>query len=136
MKNDIKESVKYVASKFEYKKDSDFFIDQWFVMKDKDGKFIGDCDDFTMTCLWYFYGCSLLSFIWNVIIANKAKIYQVTDINGEDHIIGFVDGYYFDNWSMEALEENKFFEKTKHVVKMKHNFFTIWLKTIVGLFFR
>lgn len=137
MKGNIKECVDFVASKFSYKYDKKFFIDQWFVMKDKDGKFHGDCDDFTITVLWYYYGCSLLSFVWNVLIARNAKVYKLTAANGEPHLVGNIGDIWFDNWSLKALPKEEFFMITKHNLDLfQHNFFTMWLKLVIGLFTR
>ena len=136
MKGNIKECVDFVASKFEFKFDKKFFIDQWFVMKDKDGKFRGDCDDFTITVLWYYYGCSLLSFIWNVLVKHDCKIIRVKTSTGEFHIIGSVDGLFFDNWSLKALPEEDFFNRTKHNKLSRYNVFTMLGKLLVGLITR
>lgn len=136
MKGDIKACVEYVASKFEYAYDRKGYIDQWFVMKERDGKFRGDCDDFTLTCLWYYYGQSLFAFIWNVVIARNALVQQCITNTGESHIVGSVDNLYFDNWSLKALPKEEFLNKTKHQLGFKNNFFTMWLKLVIGLFFR
>lgn len=136
MKGDIVACAKYVGEKFVYKYDKKGFLDQWFVMKDRDGKFYGDCDDFTITTLWYYYGCSLIAFIWNVIIMHNCKIYKVHTVSEGPHLVGCVNGMYFDNWTREALPRDQFFAKTQHQNPRRLFAFNYWLPLLIGLFFR
>lgn len=136
MQANIKECVEFVSSRFSYKSDKDFFIDQWFVMKDKNGRFYGDCDDFVVTVLWYYYGCSILSFIWNVLIKHDCKIFRVKTSTGEYHIIGSVNNLFFDNWTLKALSEQEFYSITKHKKLYRMNILHMWSKFLIGLFSR
>ena len=51
------------------------------------------------------------------------------------HVVGSVDGLWFDNWTREALPKEQFFEKTKHTIKMRYVGFMIGWFMLAGLFF-
>lgn len=136
MEKNIKEIVNVIGKKFSYVEDKSTLLDNWSVMKEKDGTMRGDCDDFTVTALWYYFGQSLLSFIWNVIIIGKGKIYRVKTTQNTWHIIGSVDGLFFDNWTKQALTKEEFLQRTKHTIVKKYIPFTTLGFFVVGLFYR
>ena len=118
---DVSLAVMLVANRFQYKKDSNFLLDSWSVMKDRNGVFYGDCEDFSLTVFWYLSGCNLFKFIWNVLITHKYRLIWCKANTGELHFYGKVNGLCFDNWTKKALPENVFLEQTGH-------------KKIVGMF--
>lgn len=89
-------SIQYLANRFEYKSDGKF--DNWQIMEQNaDGKFVGDCDDFCVTAL-YFTTDSLFKF-WKELIVGSAKVHFVKTSNGGGHAVLEYDGMFIDNWS-------------------------------------
>lgn len=105
--------VASVASKFKYREDPKSLLDQWFVMVERQGVLQGDCDDFTVTCLWELCGRRLSTFIWKVLVTHKYKVHRVKSLNGY-HVVGEVEGLWFDNWTLRALPKDRFFAETRH----------------------
>jgi predicted transglutaminase-like cysteine proteinase len=112
---ELNEAIRMVNEKFKYEADSKFILDSWAVMQEKDGLLKGDCEDYSLTVLWYLNDCSLWKFIKNVIILHKHRMYYVKAIpdNG-GHAVANVGNLWFDNWTKEALPKDEFFDRTKH----------------------
>ena len=91
---DILEAVTAVGAKFVYRKDRIPIFDSWRVMKDKGGIYVGDCDDFSITCFWH--------------------LHYVKSINDGGHLVGSFQGQWFDNWTKKPLPKADFFRVTKH----------------------
>ena len=128
--------IEQVSAKFVYTPDpKPFPFDYWFVMKERNGELKGDCDDFSITILWLLCNSSLLSFIWNVLILHRFKLHRVMALNGY-HIVGEVDGLFFDNWTKRALPKEEFYTSTKHVHLQQYWSPVIVLLLISGLFKR
>lgn len=120
---DISDAVKYVGDNFVYKADNHPKIigDTWQIMKKKeDNKFYGDCDDFAITCFWYYSDQSIIKFLLNLLITHKFKLYRCKTISGQYHVIGCVNDLYFDNWTRKALPKKQFFSNTKHRITMRY----------------
>lgn len=132
----IKEAVNLVASKFIYKADKLKIYDSWRVMKLQDKHYYGDCDDFSITCFWYYSDKNLKKFIWNILITHKYKLYRVKTVSGGYHVVGSVDDLWFDNWSKEALSKADFFERTKHKITMRYISPIIGTFLLIGLFLK
>lgn len=111
---DISLAVMLVANRFSYKKDNNFLVDSWSVMKDKNGIFYGDCEDFSLTVFWYLCGCNLFRFIWNVLILHKYRLIWCKTIDGQYHFYGKVNGLCFDNYTRRTLPEDAFLKETGH----------------------
>lgn len=109
------DAVKYVSERFHYRRDPKL-LDYWFVMKEREGKMIGDCDDFAVTSIWKICNENLLTFIWNVFIIHRYRIYFGRTPTGEKHAIGYANGLWFDNWSREALSKDEFLKRTNHKI--------------------
>lgn len=109
----ISNIVKEVGQKFQYKSDPRF-LDYWSVMKEDDGKLIGDCDDFALTSIWRLCGENIIIFILNVMILHRYRIYFAKTVTGEKHAVGYANGMYFDNWTREALPKDQFLARTRH----------------------
>jgi hypothetical protein len=130
----IYEAVKYVGERFVYESDPTTIGDTWQVLRLNDEKFTGDCDDFALTCFWYVSDQNILRFVLHTFITHKYKLYRCKTINNEWHVVGSFDGLWFDNWTQEALVRAKFFEKTKHTIKMRYLSPMILYFMFVGLF--
>ena len=91
-------------------------FDSWRVMKDKDGVMAGDCDDFAITCFWHYSGENLIKFLWNLLVTHNYRLYRAKTIKGQYHVVGAVDGQWFDNWTYEPLSKNEFLYQTKHTI--------------------
>ncbi len=128
-------AVALVASKFRYTNDKRFIFDLWFVMRDADGVMKGDCDDFTITCLWEMCGRSLRTFIWKVLITHQYKVHRVKSTNGY-HVVGEVDGLWFDNWTLRAMPKAEFFAATGHRHQIQYVSPVMLPYLISGLFVR
>jgi hypothetical protein len=111
----ISDAVKYVGSRFRYKKDPKI-VDYWFVMDENDGIMNGDCEDFSLTVFWKACDESLFTFIMNVFILHKYRLYFSKTKTGERHAIGYANGLWFDNWTREALPREEFIARTGHKI--------------------
>lgn len=130
----INDAVDYVGKRFIYQKDPKVWGDTWHVLKLKDNQFKGDCDDFALTCFWYYSNQSIAKFLFHLLITHKYKLYRCKDVNNGWHVVGSVDDLWFDNWTKEALPREDFFAKTKHTIKMRYlSIMFVWF-LIVGLF--
>ena len=130
----IKEAVKYVGDNFVYENDPKMIGDTWHVMKMKNGKFKGDCDDFALTCLWFYSDKKILKFLFHLLITHRYKLYRCKTNTGGWHVVGSVDGLWFDNWTKKALPKEEFFTKTKHNIKMRYLSIVFVWYLIIGLF--
>ena len=133
---DVKQAVRDVASKFVYREDKRIIVDHWSVMKERDGKLYGDCDDFALTVIWKTCDENILKFFWYVMILHKHRIYHAKTHDGAGHAYGYADGLYFDNWTLEALPKEEFFAKTKHRSKFFFPSPFMIVQLLVGLFTR
>ena len=130
----IKEAV---ASKFEYREDPDFLFDYWYVMKDRNGKYKGDCEDFSLTVFWELSGKNLGRFLWNLLVTHKYKIHFVkTKHTNAGHLVGEYDNLFFDNWTLEELPKDEFYKRTQHIHQWRHVAPTMIVYLILGFIYR
>ena len=88
-------------SLFEYKADQG---DQWRIPKIKNGKILGDCEDYALGVLYYVIAeKSLLKFWW--LLLTKAKIHYVRNNGG--HAVLQLDGKYIDNWTKDWVSKQE-----------------------------
>lgn len=99
LEGDIQRCVSHVYNNFQYTKDPHRWFDFYRIMKLDNGKFRGDCEDFSLTVMWFFYGQSFWKFFLNYFILHRAFIWHVRTWEGNGHAVGYCDGVYFDNWS-------------------------------------
>jgi hypothetical protein len=126
---DIKQAIDTVNQKFHYQSDPrSFFTDYWFVMQEKDGQLRGDCDDYSVTVLWYLCNENFWTFIWNVLVLHRYRLHRVETATGEYHVIGEADGWWFDNWTCRACSRDELFAATKHKYLM------LYLSPIIAWF--
>lgn len=111
----VEDAVKLVSEKFVYKSDPKI-LDYWFIMRDQNGKYYGDCEDFSLTVIYHVCDENLLKFLFYVFILHKYRLYFGTTINDEKHAIGYAQGLFFDNISKEALPQDEFLNKTKNTL--------------------
>lgn len=111
----IKHAVSYVANKFKYIADKPVYIgDTWSVLPEINNTMSGDCDDFAITVLWLACDRSRLKFLVNVLLLHRYKLYHCKTFTGEPHIVGYAQGLWFDNFSLQALPKKEFFLLTAH----------------------
>jgi hypothetical protein len=128
---DLNQAINTVNQKFRYQSDPrSFFTDYWFVMQEKDGQLRGDCDDYSVTVLWYLCNENIWSFIWNVLILHRYRLHRVKAIGGW-HVIGEAEGQWFDNWTRRACSRDELFAQTGHEYQMLYlspiiTWFLIW----------
>ena len=135
----IEKIVQTVGRKFLFTPDKKIMfglIDYWMVMKEQNDTLSGDCDDFAMTVLWERCDRDLLSFIVNVVILHRFRMYFAMTKTGERHIIGYADGIYFDNWTRVAFPRKEFLDKTEHKIWFFFPSPLMVIPMIVGLFMR
>jgi hypothetical protein len=112
---DIRQAVAEIAQKFTYRSDPKF-LDYWTIMREQDGVLQGDCDDFALTSIWMACDENLFSFILNVMILHRYRLYFCKTATGESHMVGYAQGLWFDNWTREALPKEEFLARTGHRV--------------------
>ena len=111
----LDQAIASVDKKFIWTADpTNFFTDFWFVMKDHNNHFRGDCDDYTITTLWQLCNQNHWTFAWRVLITHQYRIHRVRAVTGEYHVVGQVGDLWFDNWARQALPKADFFSTTKH----------------------
>jgi hypothetical protein len=112
---ELDQAIKSVDEKFIWTADPfSFFTDFWFVMKDIKGHFLGDCDDYTITTLWFLCNQNRWRFLWHVLILHQYRIHRVRARTGDYHVVGQVGDLWFDNWARQALPRDQFFAVTGH----------------------
>lgn len=111
----IVDAVKYVREKFIYRTDPKI-LDYWTVMPERNGRMLGDCDDFAITAIWLTCDRNLFKFIVNVMLLHKYRFYFAKTRTGERHLVGYASGLYFDNWTKSALSKEEFLAKTGHKI--------------------
>lgn len=107
MKKDLQACLNYVSDRFVYTADKKSIFDRWNVMKlQDDGKFYGDCEDFSLTVMWYYSGQSLFKFLLNIVL-HRYVIWHVKTSTGEGHAVGSIGGRYFDNFGRKAIHKSR-----------------------------
>lgn len=94
-------SVNDFFERYEYKLDPKG-RDEWRVLvEDSDGKYRGDCEDASLSVLYYAI-CqeSWLKFWW-LLLTGKAKLCYVTTKNDVGHAVLRYGDMYIDNWTMK-----------------------------------
>jgi len=79
--------------------------DQWRIPKIKDGKILGDCEDYSLGVLYYVIAEKSLLRFW-LILLTKAKIHYVKN-DGEGHAVLRYKGQYIDNWTKEWVSKKE-----------------------------
>ena len=130
----VQDAVKLVADKFNYSPDTKTLGDSWRVMPLTNNKFIGDCDDFAITCFWYISNKNIFTFLFHLLITHKYAVYRCKTINDEWHIVGRLDNLWFDNWTLKPLTKEQFINQTKHTITMRYIAPTIAWFLLIGLF--
>ncbi len=131
----LDESVKYVADRFQYQRDPKWF-EFWTVMKEQNGKMIGDCDDFSLTTVWLLCNGNILTFVWNVLILHRYRFYFSKASSDEWHIVGFAQNRYFDNWTKRAMTKEDFLKITNHKIYFIIPSPLVLIYMFTGLFLR
>jgi hypothetical protein len=127
------EAAKFVGSRFKYTSDPKSIFDPWFVMRERNGIMRGDCDDFTLTVIWYVCDQNIWKFIWNVMILHKYQMHRVRATGY--HLVGTAEGLWFDNFTREAMPRDEFFARTKHRHLYIYPSFVMIFPLIAGYFF-
>ena len=130
------EAIETVSKKFTYTADrtGSFMKDNWFIMKEQDGKYRGDCEDYALTVMYLVAG-GYLKFFWK-LITGEYKLH-ITSSNGDklDHCVGSIDGVWFDDWTLKGLSREQSFEKTGQKYGHKRSVFVVFSKLLVGKLF-
>ena len=132
----LSEAVKTVSEKFEYVSDTGSFLkDRWTVMSERDGKYRGDCEDFSLTIMSMVSG-GVLSLLWNLFIGKYSLHFVASGASQSgDHCVGRIGDMWFDNWSLCEMGRDQFFDKTQHRYIKQFSFFIIASKLFTGFLF-
>lgn len=130
LSNAITEVNKY----FVYLNDKKSLLDTWKVMfKNNQGELRGDCEDYSLTVFWYLADQNIKTFLWNLFITQKYKLYSVNTSFGVKHTVGSYEGVWFDNWTKRPLNETEFFFITGHKKKFRYFMPIMFLPLLKGL---
>ena len=104
-------------------------LDSWQVMKLENGKYYGDCEDYSLTVLFCIVSNGSWFTFWKLLFT-KAKMHYVENNGG--HAVLQVDGKYIDNWTKEWVTK-------EHMESLGHKFhryqylpFQVALKMLIG----
>jgi hypothetical protein len=97
---------------------------------------VGDCEDFALTSIWYACNKNIFTFILNVFILHRYRIYFAKTRSGGGHAVGYANGYWFDNFTREALSKEEFLERTGHKIKLFFPSPLIMIYMFFGLFYK
>lgn len=100
----ITEALKILNSKFVYKRDPRY-LDVWTVMHG-DGKWEGDCEDYSITLMWLLADRNILKFLWNILVF-KQLMWFVKAPSGEGHAVVRINGMYYDNIQRKATTKEE-----------------------------
>tara|TARA_B110000211_G_C13633158_1_gene358348 strand:- start:53 stop:451 length:399 start_codon:yes stop_codon:yes gene_type:complete len=127
--------IKFINDRYDYKFDQDQYqvADLWKVMALKDGRLVGDCEDYALTVLWYLSGESLMKFVWN-LLTYRARIWYVTVPGGGGHALLEFDGKFIDQWKMEWTPKNVY--EGVFDFKFYYNPLIVLRKLITGYYFK
>lgn len=136
--NEVNNKLTDLSTNFVYRADKKHLWDQYFVMKKTDGRYYGDCDDYSMTFAWFLCGGTLWGFIKAVLIFGLIRFYRVRTSTGGSHLVGMSKSTdeWFDNFSRSQLPRGKFFWVTGHHITGRQNRIFIAIYLLVGLFYR
>ena len=103
--------------------------DQWRVLKPNElGEYHGDCEDYSLSVLYYVICQESLFAFWYQLIFGEAKIHYV-DNNGGHAVLQW-DGEYIDNWTKEWVTKEHM-ESLGHVFhKTDYRAYQVALKMI------
>lgn len=91
----IEDALKILNSRFVYKKDKYRYLDTWTIMHG-DEKWIGDCEDYSLTLAWLVADQNVFKFVWN-LVTFQFLIWFVKSPSGEGHGIIKIGDLYYDN---------------------------------------
>lgn len=126
--------VEKFAKSFEYKYDPELGkSDTWSIIteKDEDGKYRGDCEDFSLTVLYKLKCESLLATLW-ALVTFQAIIWFVRAKNGGGHAVMSYKGQYIDNWTKRFVSKDVMYAECGHKFKFPYPFPSVFLKMIIG----
>lgn len=112
---------------FEYTSDPGW--DRWRIMKVKDGKMKGDCEDASLSILYYVVADESLWTFWKLLITGKAKIHYVLN-DGGGHAVLQLDGMYIDNWTLDWTTKEHMESLGHQFHKRDYMFYQVALKML------
>ena len=107
--------------------------DQWRIPKIKDGKILGDCEDYSLGVLYYvLVDKSLLKF-W-LLLLTSAKICYVRNNGG--HAVLQYKGQYIDNWTKEWVSKKEMEALGHKFHWLQYTWFAVALKMLFTKVFK
>lgn len=105
-------TLKDFTERYRYSYDPSW--DKWRIPKLEDGKYYGDCEDFSLGILYYVVSEESLFTFWKLLLT-KAKMHYVTTKTGGGHAVLQLDGEYIDNWTLNWVTK-------EHMEALGHTF--------------
>lgn len=97
--------IKRLNSTYMYVYDTKVYgFDKWRIMKEE--PYLGDCEDYALTLLWFLSGKSMWNF-WKNLFLGRAKIQRVLTKDGTGHVVLKIGDLYADNWTREFVSWSK-----------------------------
>jgi hypothetical protein len=109
--------------RYEYKYDAKS-RDRWRVLKpDADGMFRGDCEDYSLSVLYYVVSRESWLKFWFYLITFQAHLCGCYTKNGGGHAVLRFHNDYIDNWTKQWVDRD-------HMKGLGHNFWPLYKTTI------
>lgn len=92
--------------------------DKWSILKLDRGLYRGDCEDYSLTVLYYLVCNESLLEFWKHLIIGKAKMHYVVTRTGDGHAVLQVGDKYIDNWSKDWVDKDSMHDLGHRFVKV------------------
>lgn len=76
--------------------------EHWAIMTNESGPLLGDCEDYSLTLLWYLEGKSTKNF-WKALLSGKAQVW-FCKVDGVGHAVLKYEGKWIDNIKMRWVD--------------------------------
>lgn len=90
-------NLQKLNQRFRYKYDKDQYgrREYWTIMTNESGPLVGDCEDYSLTLLWYLEGKRLKN-MFKALLTRKAEIW-FCKVKGNGHAVLKYEGKWIDN---------------------------------------
>lgn len=91
-------NLQKLNQRFRYKYDKDQYgrREHWAIMTNESGPLVGDCEDYSLTLLWYLEGKSLKN-MFKALFSRKAEMWFCKGERGIGHAVLKYEGKWIDN---------------------------------------
>jgi hypothetical protein len=107
----IEEALKKLNSHFVYRKDNVRWFDNWrIIYSEKEDKWFGDCEDYSLTLMWMLSNRNLFQFLWD-ILRFKYLMWYVKSPRDAGHGIVQIGNLYYDNIQKKGVSKEELISK-------------------------